>query len=815
MGDSIQCPILAGVRALEIGGDIRVAFCGRLLAAMGADVVKVEPPQGDELRRRGPFAPADDAREHGGLFLYLNGDKRSVALDMASTDGRQRLGRLIEGMDVALVGLAPLEQEHLGLGAEALRADREGLIVTSLTPFGVYGPYKDYRGYDLTALHWGGIAHATPRSNADPEQEPLRPDGYLSEFLAGLHGALATTAAVLRRDRLGAVGAAIDISAFDAVAYTQFIKMTGRDYDKQAAAGPRARRATMAPLHFVRCRDGHVLIMTPEAHQWEALVDFMGRPQWATAEYLQDRTARADAWETIEPLIAAWAQSYTAEELYQQGSVAGVPCAPAATVAQFVSAPHMVARGFFTTVVEPGLGEVGVPGPAVRMTATPWRFARGAPRLGEHNGMVVGADPGMRSRRAQTTAPAGGQAGTASLALDGVRVLDLTANWAGPMCTLLLADMGADVIKVESEARPDLTRRFGPFAEGEPGLERSGYFAGLCRGKRSLALNLGTPQGLAFLKGLVPLVDVVVDNFSPRVMPKLGLSYENLRSLKGDIIMCSMSGYGATGPQRDYVAYGQPLEAFTGYDRLIGYADSPPMALGVPLADQLTGLYGALAVVGALRHRARTGQGQFIDLSECEALASVMVLPFMELSLTGNVRRPQGNRDDVMVPHNCYRCAGEDAWVTIAVGTEKEWRALCAAAGHLEWATDPWFSSPLQRRRNQDALDALLAEWTARRSSAEITALLQGAGVAASPTASGDSLIQDPHLAARGFFATVPHPVVGPRLAVGPFARTEPALAAVRSGAPLLGEHTKETLGELLGLPARELQRVQQEGIAR
>jgi benzylsuccinate CoA-transferase BbsF subunit len=403
----------------------------------------------------------------------------------------------------------------------------------------------------------------------------------------------------------------------------------------------------------------------------------------------------------------------------------------------------------------------------------------------------------------------------AGLALEGFRVLDLTSAWAGPMCTMLLADMGADVVKVETQARPDITRRLGPFAEGEVDLERSGYFATLCRGKRSLGLNLGTPEGLALLRRLVPLVDVVVENFSPRVMPKLGLTYEALRFLKGDLIMLSMSGYGATGPDRDYVAYGQTLEAFTGYDRLIGYPDSPPMAVGMPISDQLGGLFGALAVVAALRHRARTGQGQFLDLSECETLASVMALPLMELFLNGHVRLPQGNRDDLMAPHNCYRCAGEDEWATIAVGSEHEWQALCAATGHPEWSADHRFATAQLRRKNRDALDALVGAWAARRSASEITRLLQAAGVAASPTASADTLIDDPHLTERGFFTTIPHPVVGDRLVVGPFAQAEPPIAAVRAGAPLLGEHTPEVLVDLLGLPVPEVERLEREGIAR
>jgi crotonobetainyl-CoA:carnitine CoA-transferase CaiB-like acyl-CoA transferase len=257
--------------------------------------------------------------------LYLNADKRSVTLDVASAEGHRLLGRLIERAGVVLLGLAPQEQERLGLSAKGLRAGREGLVVTSLTPFGTKGPYKDYRSYDLTAIHWGGLAHITPRFNSDPEQEPLRPDGYLSEFIAGLHGALATVAAALRCDGPGAGGAGLDISTWEAVLYNLPLRIAERTYARTSS--PRLSKPTFAPFHFFRCRDGYVFIMTTERHQWDALVELMGKPEWALADYLQDGVARAEAWDAIEPLISDFLKDYTAEELYRKGSALRLPCA--------------------------------------------------------------------------------------------------------------------------------------------------------------------------------------------------------------------------------------------------------------------------------------------------------------------------------------------------------------------------------------------------------------------------------------------------------------------------------------------------------
>lgn len=393
MTDPAQCPILDDVAVVEVGGGISLAFCGRLLAALGARVVKVEPRGGDPDRRRGPFAPLDRAQDHGGLFIYLNCDKRSVTLDLESASGRDLLQRLVARAQVVLVALPPQEQDRLGLSAEALRARRPDLVVTSLTTFGASGPYRGYQGSDLTAVHWGGLAQVTPRFNTDPAQEPLRPDGYLGDFLAGLHGALASLAAIVRCDR-GAEGAGIDVSSLESVLFCMLLRVAARSYAGEP--GPRLSRPRMAPFHFFPCRDGrYIFIMTVEDHQWDALVELMGSPDWARADYLKDRQTRADSWEAIEPLIAEWCQQHTVEEVFRGGSALRLPCAPADTVAEFAASPQMEARGFFTDVEEPGLGRVRLPGAAVRMALTPWRLERGAPRPGEHNRAVLCEELGL------------------------------------------------------------------------------------------------------------------------------------------------------------------------------------------------------------------------------------------------------------------------------------------------------------------------------------------------------------------------------------------------------------------------------------
>jgi len=318
-----------------------------------------------------------------------------------------------------------------------------------------------------------------------------------------------------------------------------------------------------------------------------------------------------------------------------------------------------------------------------------------------------------------------------TLPLSGIRVADFTWVWAGPFCTLQLAHFGAEVIRIETAARPCVTRLLPPWPDNKPGLNRSGYFNQYNQGKRSLTLDLKKPAALEIAKQLVAKSDIVAENFAGGVMDRLGLGYDTLRQIKPDIIMISLSGYGATGPEKDYISYGPAQVPMSGMSSLTGYKGWRPMHVGISYGDPNGGLHGAFAVLCALMYRARTGKGQYIDLSQWETSTAMVAEGLLDYSMNGSQPERDGNRDPHMAPHGVFRCAGEDRWVGLAVRDDNEWQRLCAVMNRPELATDPRFTTLASRKQNEDELESLMTAWTFTRSAEEATEQLQAAGIPA------------------------------------------------------------------------------------
>ena len=396
--------------------------------------------------------------------------------------------------------------------------------------------------------------------------------------------------------------------------------------------------------------------------------------------------------------------------------------------------------------------------------------------------------------------------------LAGIRIVDFTWAWAGPQATLLLGMLGAEIIRIESRARLDHSRirslMTGPTLVSP---DHSVIFGELNLNKLSLTLNLTQPRAAEIVKSLVKLSDVVAENMRPGVLDRLGLGYEALRAVKPDIIMLSSSAVGSTGPERKYVGYAPTFAALGGIAHISGQPEGPPTPLSGAI-DLRVGTTSAFAIMAALYHRARTGQGQYIDLSSTEAICALIGDTFLEYAMNRRSPGHAGNRDRIMAPHNCYPCAGDHKWVTIAVATDDEWRALCGAVAdpRLE---DERFSDGYGRWHHQEELDQIIGEWTASRSPQEITQTLQAAGVAALPVHDGRSLVEDPQVRQRGLMQQVEHPLTSRRLVAGPPWRFSRTPASIRRPAPLLGEHNRYVLNELLGLPDEEIERLEEQGV--
>jgi len=405
--------------------------------------------------------------------------------------------------------------------------------------------------------------------------------------------------------------------------------------------------------------------------------------------------------------------------------------------------------------------------------------------------------------------------------LEGIRVLDFGTAWAGPMMGHILADMGAEVIKVESRNRLDGLRLGRPIvgddiAGGDQGKwpDMQPAFHGLNRNKYSITVNLKRPEGVALIKELVKKSDVVIDNFSPGVMRRLGLDYESLKKIKPDIITASLSGLGGYGPFSDALTYAPTITAFSGLNSLIGYYGEPPLGMpGIPYGDSNASIHGAFSVLVALYYRTRTGEGQHIDLSEAEAGTSLLGEIILDYVMNRRITEPQGNNHPYMAPHNNYRCKGNDTWISIAINTEEEWRNFCQAIGNPDWTKEERFTDAFNRLDNRKELDRLITEWTVNYTPYEVMEILQKIGVAGVPVMSPEDHYFDPHVKEREAYLEIEHPLVGLEVLHGFPYRLSKTPAAIRCAAPSLGEHNEYVFRELLGLSQDEFDQLSKDKV--
>ena len=398
-------------------------------------------------------------------------------------------------------------------------------------------------------------------------------------------------------------------------------------------------------------------------------------------------------------------------------------------------------------------------------------------------------------------------------ALKGIRVADFSWVWAGPLATLLLSFMGAEVIKIESRKRIDQTRH-GSITTGDSfsNFDASPIFNNANLNKKGVTIDLSRPEGAELAKRIVAVSDVAIENMRAGVMDKLGLGYKDLVKVKTDIIMLSSSAFGSSGPYREYAGFAPIFAAFGGLAHLTGYEDGPPNTMS-GVMDLRIGTASAFAILAALLHRQKTGEGQYIDVSSAECI-SVLIGPQL-MEYTMNKRSPfrSGNQDSIMAPHNCYRCKGNDKWISIAVATVEEWNALCRAMGNPSWTGEEDFSDGFNRWKNRTKLDEHIGKWTINYTHYEVMELLQRAGVAAMPSFSAEEILSDPHVKARGVINEVEHPVLGKKVVINPSWKHSETPARIHKASPLLGENNEHVFGDLLGMSKEEIKKLEEEQV--
>ena len=792
---------LAGVNVLDLGRWYAAPLAARLLGDFGAEVVRVEPPDGDPTRTEGPFPPRyEGTADHSGVYHYFNGGKLGVTLDLASERGR--LDNLIARADVVVVDRLPDEARALRLTWSNVRAVNPRAVLLSITPWGLDGPYRDYRAYPMNELHASGAAYAL----GTPDREPIGLPGPQSSYMAGSNGAGAAVTALYARDVTGE-GQLVDISTIETV----IAVLMGHAVVKAHHLDERTMRtghrlAGMAPHTHFPCKDGHFCVIGTQPPHWERLKDVLGRPDWAESELFADARSRYRYVEDFETLLVAELGKRSKEEWFDLFWERRAPGMPLNTVADVMEMEHLAERRFFQGVeIAPGF-EAPLPGAPFVFDGRDRPSARPGPALGEHDGEVFGR--AARGACPPSVPPRGREAGgLATRPLEGVRVVEFCWVLAGPLAGQMLADLGADVIKVEHPHRPDIQRAMFPFL-GEPSPNNSVSFNTLHRGKRAVAVDMGTEAGAEAVRDLVAVSDVVIENLSPRVLAGFGLGYEELKQARPDLVMASMTAAGHTGPLANMIGYGPSTGALAGFEGLVGYPGGPPLgAQQITYGDPVVASFTASAIAAALHRRRRTGQGVHIDVSQIEVTVATMGHQVLEYGVAGALPERGGNRHPRMAPHGCYPCAGDDEWASIAAGSDDEWRALAGVIGE-PWAAESRFATLASRKGEEDELDRLIGEWTRSRSKYEVAAVLQAAGVAALPTLNTLDLPADPHLQARGVYPAGGHahlPEAGFARGAWNLKGTPPS---VETRAPFAAEHNGAVFTDLLGKSAREYHRL-------
>lgn len=721
---------LTGLHVVELATGISGPYAAKLFVDLGAEVIKIEPPEGDPLRRWGPFRGGES--ERGGLFEYLNAGKRCATLDLAAPDGQAAARELIAGAHVLIENLPPGALQASGLTP----ATSSKVLQVSISHFGQTGPWRDRAATPLTMQAVSGWISAR-----DPQRPPVQAGARISEYIAGAYATLGALTAL----RLGGTGRLVDVSEFESLLSTLPYPMLMSERMRDLGLPPNMRSGPM--LGVVRAADGWVGINCLTGQHWLDVCAMLRLSEYGEHQIaiMLGGPERAEFFAKAEPLL----KERTVAETVELCQAMRIPAAPVNDGATVLDCPQYAERGFFIQTA--GFRRPGAP---FRMSKTPVAPPGPAPQPG---GRAEWSD------RGESCSPT-----TGSMPFTGLRVLDLSTFWAGAYLTCYLGAFGADIIKVESIQRPDGHRYSGAYPfEGEDWYERSALWQATNLNKKDLTLDLTSPHGRDIARRLAAGADVVVENFSPRVVEQFGLDYESLIAIKPDVIAVRMPGFGLQGPWRDYVGWALNIEQTSGMTAATGYAEGPPCNLQGP-ADPLVGVHAGVALLAALEHRRRTGAGQLIEIAQIEVAACVTAEPVIEFSMNGVVRPRAGNRAGGYL-QGVYPTLDEDVWVAVSI-------------------PDPGLL-------DHDMFDELVAGWTRTQTAAAIVEQLRAQGIPAERLATGDRMYDFAQLDARRFYEEFTHPVTGPRRYPGwPFRITPGPASHHRTGAPTLGQHNDEIL---------------------
>jgi crotonobetainyl-CoA:carnitine CoA-transferase CaiB-like acyl-CoA transferase len=779
---------LAGLRVLDATTDVSGQFCGRLFADYGAEVILAESAGGAPTRTAWPLGDGGDSF----LFQHLNQGKKGHRLPADHALAARDLSVLARDADVVLIDR---ERAHLKSLFDETRQ-----LVCIVSDFGESGPYRDWRGAEIVHQALSGVMYVT----GSEVREPLYGVGRRASYACGATAYISCLAALIWRDRTGE-GQAVEAVTAEATAAMAQNLVTQYSYTRTYPS----RRFYAGMLAQLECRDGWLVLFALRG--WPAICRVFGVPEAGTDPRFADPVSLRRNWLAAAELLRRQASDRLVSELVEELQKAKVSSARMLSLPELLEVDQFRARAFFRR--DPDSGTVDMLGPIFR-TMSPCRATAPAPELSD-----APAAWATSPRERRSTLPPPAEPGR--LPLQGLRVLDFTQAWAGPMTARALAFLGADIVKIENGERLDSWRgaatgmsdpaSYPNRQGGERPYDRNALFNTQNHDKRSISLNLKDPRAQEIARRLAATCDVVIANFSPHALAKLGLGYEALSQGNPGLVMLEMPAYGNDGPWASHVGMGKTMEAAAGMASLIGYDPSGYVLTGPAYLDPVGGLHGAAAVMTALAERNATGRGQYLELAQVEG-AMHWIGEFILAAGHGQAFPADGNHRPDMAPHDAFPCAGDDQWVAIACADDAAWSRLLGVVAIPELAA-PAFAALDGRRTEAEQLRALLSGWTRQRSKHEAADQLQAAGVAAAPVNSGADVYRDPFLRHRGFIHELDHPAAGVSEYPGLAYRLSKTPGAIRKPAPRFGEHTFEVLEGLIDMKRTEIDHLIAEGV--
>ena len=774
---------LERMRILDIGQGIAAPFCAKLLGDLGADVVKIEPPGGDLSRQMGPFPKGIPDAELSASFFFLNTSKRSIIADLDGDEGRWLLSKMVPYFDIVISSDTVEALDARSIGYNDLKKWNPKVILTTVTGFGSFGAHSHYESSHLVNCAVGGWAQLCGL----PDREPLQSGGAMTDTLGGAFAAVATSLAFYGRERHGG-GEHVDVSVQEAVLAgaqmpTLLYEYTGNVPERYSSVGSGAGAAYILPTS-----EGYIGLNALTLPQWHMLCAFLGRE-----DIPEDPKYKGISWakpdQRLEEIRSSFQQALegrSAEQLFHEAEKARVPFGLVPDLEGLFGLQPHIERSFFTPLDHPGAGEVLVPSIPFKsnssILAKPYR----PPLLGEHSEEI------LQEVQTFSQIDTDERAQINPLPLKGLRVLDLSMFFAGPVCAQIMADAGADGIKVESIQRIDGWRGAGTSGEGDvPTWEGSPYFNWVNRNKRGITLNLKDPRGIDAIKTMVKDADVLIENYTPRVMDNFGLGYDVLKEINPDLVMISLSGFGSDTSWRDYVAFGMSTEQMSGACHLTGYEGEEPLFTGTTGGDLFSGVMGANALLAALHSIKPNGGGQHINFSQVEACNLYLGDVMTGWSLAQTDPGRTGNRHAVFAPQGIYPCQ-ENRWIAITCKTDNQWKALASLVSPELQAEE--LETREARQKVHEYLDSSIAEWTKSQRAIDLMEQLQDRGIPAGAVLKGPDLLADSHLEARNSFIEQDRPGIGTKHYPNQPYRFANMEAPPVERAPLLGEHSTEVL---------------------